>query len=123
MRGRPALPVCAALAIASLACGPAASSSCPTHDYDMRACPSPMPSFSADVQPIFEAKCTTCHAPGGLRASSPLTTWKQIDGLLSTVVMYVVTCKMPNVAEGGVALTPAERGTMLDWFACMAPNN
>jgi hypothetical protein len=82
-----------------------------------------MPSFATDVQPIFQAKCTTCHAPGGLRASSPLTTYKQIDGLLSTVVMYVVTCKMPNVNEGGVALTPAERSTMLDWFACMAPNN
>jgi hypothetical protein len=122
VRGRPALVVCAALAAAALACGPAGSS-CPTGDYEQRTCPSPEPSFSTDVAPIFRAKCATCHAPGGLRASTPLTTWKQIDDLLSTVTVYVVTCKMPDVSVGGVALTPEERSTMLDWFACMAPNN
>jgi hypothetical protein len=122
VRGRPALVVCAALAAAALTCGPAGSS-CPTGDYQQRACPSPEPSFSAQVLPIIQTKCATCHAPGGLRSSTPLTTWKQVDALLSTVVTYVVTCKMPDVTDGGVPLTPEERATMLDWFACMAPNN
>jgi hypothetical protein len=123
VRGRPALLVCAVavLAVAALACGPAATS-CPKDDYP-RPCPSPPPSFSADVLPVFQAKCDGCHGPGKLRASTPLTTWDEIQKLLPTVVVYVVNCRMPNVAEGGTPLTPAERSTMLDWFVCMTPNN
>jgi uncharacterized membrane protein len=120
VRGRPARLLGAALIAAALGCG-SEPSSCPHGDFPT-SCPAMVPSFSADVLPIFQAKCDVCHAPGGQRAETPLTTWSQITQVrLSTVVQYVQDCKMPLAPVP--ALTPEERKTMLDWFVCMTPNN
>jgi mono/diheme cytochrome c family protein len=89
-------------------------------DYPM-SCPTPVPSYAAEVQAIFQAKCATCHAPGGQRSESPLTTWLQIQSRLSTVVQWTNDCRMPPV--GAPALTSDERKAMLGWFVCNAPNN
>ena len=113
--------MCAALAAAAVACGSNdAPANCPRGDFPP-SCPIPSPTFVANAEPIFQARCQPCHAPGGPKADVPLTTWTQIERRLSTVVSLVNSCMMPP--PGALALTSDERQTLLGWFACNAPNN
>jgi hypothetical protein len=85
------------------------------------ACPGPPPSFAADVKPIFDSVCTTCHAPGGKKADVPFTTFDQIHGRRTTILSQVYDCVMPPV--DGPQLSDAQRLTLMTWFVCEAPNN
>jgi hypothetical protein len=121
VRGRPALPLHAALLAAVLACGPAdPATSCP-RDLPM-SCPVPAPSFSGQIQAIYQAKCQACHAPGGQESTKPFTTLAQIRAEpLSTMLGQVYNCVMPKA--GAPPLTPDERQALLGWLVCMEPDN
>src|SRR5438309_6694662 len=60
-------------------------------------CPATAPSFTADVKPIFDSVCTTCHTPGGQMASVPFNTYAQIYGRRTTILSQVYDCVMPPV--------------------------
>jgi uncharacterized membrane protein len=122
MRRAGALWAWAALAPLLLGCGPADGGSCPGDDAPT-ACPSPAPSFMGEVQSIIQAKCTTCHAPGGIEARFPLVTYQQIKVEADPGTMYrqVLTCRMPQA--GAPPLTDVERQALLTWLFCGAPNN
>src|SRR5207247_383491 len=34
--------------------------------------------FTADVQPILNARCIVCHAPGGVSSFTPLTSYAEV---------------------------------------------
>jgi uncharacterized membrane protein len=119
--GRPALIISATLAAAALACGSSdPPASCPR---DIPAsCPAPAPSFSAEVQAIFQAKCVPCHAPGGQEATKPYTSLELIQRQpLSTMLGQVYNCAMPPATAP--QLTADERQALLGWLVCMRPDN
>ena len=82
------------------------------------------PSFADVYQTVFVPVCDNCHAPGGMEAVMPLTSYAQIYGSNGTEAREIFnqvfeSCLMPpsNAPE---PLTEDERQTLLDWFACGA---
>lgn len=127
VRGRSALIISATLAAVSDARGGGAvlrlerpPASCPR---DLPAsCPMPAPSFSGEVQAIFQTKCVPCHAPGGQEASKPYTSLALIQRqALSTMLGQVYNCAMPPATA--LQLTADERQALLGWLVCMRPDN
>ena len=108
------------LAASAAGCGPSAANNCP--NQQVPACPAVAPSFAAEVDPIIQGVCVTCHSPGGMEASRPLTTYAQITAPVNkgTAFGQLLDCLMPP-ANAPKPLTPAERQTLLEWFACGAP--
>ena len=110
------------LALGALAACAARPSSCP--DDLPASCPtSGAPSYQATVAAIIADKCDTCHAPGGLDSSLPLTTYNEVFTNRRTVLDQVYNCLMPNTGAGGVALTADERAALLAWLVCGSPDN
>jgi len=85
------------------------------------SCPSPEPSFAADVAPVLQERCAPCHSPGGLAAERPLTSYASVHALRSPVLNQVYGCNMPpSTAE---PLAAGERDVLLAWLVCGAKDN
>jgi len=86
------------------------------------------PSFADDVYPnVFLPVCESCHAPGQTEATTPLTSYAQIYGTDGTEAREIFnqvfeSCLMPP-SNATLLLTDAQRQTLLDWFACGAPDS
>ena len=91
------------------------------------------PSFTNDVFPnVFVPVCDNCHAPGQQEAVMPLTSYPQIYGPASGANMgaeareifnqVFLSCLMPP-SNAPVPLDAEQRQTLLDWFACSAPDD
>jgi len=100
------------------ACGGSESVNCPNLST---TCPSPQPSYATDVRPILNARCTTCHSPGGKEAVRDLTTYSGVFSQRQAVLTQVYSCRMPP----SDAPQPAaqERSVLVGWLVCGAPNN
>lgn len=85
------------------------------------SCPSPAPTWKADVAPMIEDHCVTCHAAGGTAADKPLTTYAQLFSRKGGVLNQVYGCDMPP--EGANPLSKAERLTIESWLVCGAPDD
>lgn len=86
------------------------------------ACPTPTPSWAADVAPIVTSRCYPCHAPGGIAAAKhELSSYDRVFAQRSAVLNQVYACAMPP--KDAPALTPVERQKLLGWLVCKAPNN
>lgn len=80
-------------------------------------------SYSADIRPILDANCISCHAPGGEQEGSPLVTYDD-------VVKYTADRNIVDRTNGTGSLMPPE-GKMNDcnvsyieaWVNAGAPNN
>ncbi|MHB1132808.1 MAG: hypothetical protein ACYC4L_10520 [Chloroflexota bacterium] len=84
-------------------------------------------SFSRDVQPIFQARCVSCHsganAPAGQLLTSHAATLRAVkagDPAGSTLYQYVQSDYMPF---GGPPLSAAQKETIRQWIAAGALNN
>jgi uncharacterized membrane protein len=86
------------------------------------------PSFAGDVYPnVFVPVCANCHAPGGQEATMPFTSYAQIYGTNGNVAREIFnqvfeSCLMPP-SNAPAPLTDDQRQTLLDWFACGAPDD
>ena len=82
------------------------------------ACPDPAPQY-ADVAPIFEQRCSSCHndMPGG---EWPLDTYEHVVDWGSVVRDELLRCSMPP-ADSGVSMTSDERQQILAWVRCRYP--
>jgi hypothetical protein len=118
MRGASFAIGCAALV--ALGCGPAGEGATCPNDLPA-ACPSPAPSYAAEVGAIIQTRCASCHAPGGQEASMPLVTYEQIQRRSASMLTQVYACRMPKA--GAPPLADAERKALLEWLVCRAPNN
>lgn len=105
---------------AAAACGPTGGSKC---DQSIPSCPAVVPDFSSDVLPIIQAVCANCHAPGGVEASLPITSYDEITSprIKTTAFSLVLGCSMPP-ADAPRPLGADERRTLLAWFACGTPD-
>ena len=82
------------------------------------SCPSPAPAY-ASVKPIFEQRCTTCHAgvPGGPWS---LRDYEHIVDWADTIRGELLGCAMPP-PDAGVPITKEERLAILTWIRCDTP--
>lgn len=101
----------------------------------------PEVSFAKDVQPVLDARCSSCHMPGtpgyeasGLSTASYDALMKGTkfgavvipgDALSSTLTMLVEGRADPSIRmpHGGAELPQAEQKTLRDWVTQGAKNN
>jgi len=123
----------AALVCVAGACSSSSSSSgptmppCPT-SLQTDTCPSPLPSWKSDVQPLFEAYCLSCHGTGGVAFGQvPLETYQNVFDNRTRAWQQIYQCLMPNLDASVPATsfpTADQRQTMVTWLdPCNAPNN
>ena len=79
--------------------------------------------FYADVAPIFAARCSVCHYPGGFETKYQFDTYAQIMSNMTNThaLTQIYSCRMPPSCAPN--LTAEERATMLKWLVCGAPEN
>jgi hypothetical protein len=91
-------------------------------DVEPDTCPTPMPSYSHDVAPILQQSCVEgCHSATGVDPGRPLETYQEVFGRRTEVLSQIAACRMPPA--GAPVPTDDERGTVLGWVVCGAPNN
>jgi len=120
-QGAPRWPIfVAALTIFGAGCSSgSAADGCPA-TYPM-TCPSPAPSFAADVAPLIQEHCTSCHGPG--QQLPTLGTYENIASPTNQqhVFFRLQYCTMPPPPR--TPLTAQERDTILGWIVCGGLNN
>src|SRR5258706_575413 len=85
-------------------------------------------SYSKDIAPIIQAKCATCHQPGGI-GPMPLNNYAQIKGFSPIIREVIRTHRMPPyLADETVGafqdddrLTPDQMKTLVHWIDAGAP--
>lgn len=82
------------------------------------ACSDPSLRF-ADVQPLFEAHCVTCHY-GELGGPWPMRSYMDVADWHDVVAADIAYCSMPP-ADAGSTMTTAEKQKILDWLRCGFP--
>ena len=98
--------------------GTGGAGSCPN---DLPAACGTAPSYQATVAPIINARCLTCHSPGGQQSSLPFQTYSQVYTQRSAILNQVYSCNMPPVPNPRP--TEQERQELLMWLVCGAPQN
>jgi hypothetical protein len=83
-----------------------------------RVCPDPAPSY-ADVEPIFEMHCISCH--DGLGENWALTSYDHVADWYDTIRAMMLTCGMPPLDAGTSMPTTEERELILTWIRCGYP--
>jgi hypothetical protein len=95
---------------------------CPNLTPD--ACPSPMPSWTNQIEPLMHRDCAPCHFEGGVATVNPLydyESYTRVHFQLTTMLQFVGNCCMPPL--DGAALTNQDRAALLAWLICGAPDN
>jgi hypothetical protein len=108
------------LALASLlgACSPKADKTCPTTDQ-AECLDAATVSYDGDIGVILNARCTPCHATGGVESTIILTDYAHASGEQMSIAGQLVTCSMPP--DGSPQLSADERTQILTWLSCGAP--
>ncbi len=104
-----------------------ACSSSSNADSDGGACPvatgcptSAPPTYTADIAPILDRVCLTCHAPGG-PGGVDFSTYAKVFANRSAILDQVNACIMPP--SNGPALSAGDRIALTGWLECGAPND
>ncbi len=92
---------------------------CPRDIPSTAYCPTAVPSFAGDVEPILSARCKLCHTLGGVAARVMFDTYDEAFVWYKLMYTQVYACTMPPSCAG--PLLDAERRTLLKWFVCKAP--
>jgi hypothetical protein len=82
-------------------------------------CPTAVPSFDGDVEPILASRCKLCHSPNGIAQGIQFDTYAEAFSWYKVMYTQVFACTMPPSCVG--PLPDAERQTLLKWFVCKAP--
>jgi hypothetical protein len=82
------------------------------------ACENPSLRY-ADVKPIFEEHCVTCHF-GAWNGPWPMNDYQHVYDWKDDIRGDVVSCAMPPY-DGGVPMPMEQRQTLLMWIRCDAP--
>jgi mono/diheme cytochrome c family protein len=85
-------------------------------------------SYAKTIAPIVQAKCATCHQPGGI-GPMPLNNYEQIKGFSPMIREVIRTHRMPPyLADETVGqfqdddrLTPTQMKTLVHWIDAGAP--
>lgn len=107
-------------AAAIAACGPTTPEEepVPCEVVAPTQCVEPSPTW-ADVAPIFEKSCASCH--DGERGSPwPLDTYSHVADWWDVIRDELIDCSMPP-SDADEPLPPADRDTLLMWLRCGFP--
>jgi Copper type II ascorbate-dependent monooxygenase, C-terminal domain/EF hand/AhpC/TSA family len=85
-------------------------------------------SYSKTIAPIVEAKCTTCHQPGGI-GPMPLISYEQVKGFSPMIREVIRTHRMPPFEPDETVgqwkddgrLSPDQMKTLVHWIDAGAP--
>jgi hypothetical protein len=85
-------------------------------------------SYSKTIAPMVEAKCTTCHQPGGI-GPMPLTSYEQVKGFSPMIREVIRTHRMPPFQpdesvgqwKDDGRLSPDQMKTLVHWIDAGAP--
>ncbi len=85
-------------------------------------------SYSKDIAPIIQAKCTACHQPGGVGPMT-LTSYEQVKNFAPMVREAIRTQRMPPFAadaaighfQDDMRLTSAQKTALVHWIEAGAP--
>jgi hypothetical protein len=85
-------------------------------------------SYAKDIAPMIQAKCATCHQPGGI-GPMPLNNYTQIKGFAPMIREVIRTHRMPPyLADETVGafqdddrLSPKQMKTLVHWIEAGAP--
>jgi uncharacterized membrane protein len=98
------------------------SSTCPSDlptDTDCAA--GVAPKYGAVIAGIVEQRCRGCHYPQNPFSSQVFGDYEQLFAARRTALSRVYGCLMPP--SEATPLRPEERGALLKWFVCGAPQN
>jgi uncharacterized membrane protein len=108
-------PAVAAMLVTVVACRTRAPVAVPS-----RSCSGPPTTYVADVRPLLERRCFTCHANDGPAAEDHDFTRVEILRAQRRSLTDVVTARaMPP--QGRPQLTDDEAALLLRWASCDAP--
>jgi hypothetical protein len=119
-----------ALCLLRLACaddaGPdgassAGAGSCPMDLPTDADCPAAAPRYGAVIADIVEQRCQSCHYPQNPFSSEVFDDYSGLFEARRTALSQVYGCRMPP--PEAPQLRPEERGALLKWFVCGAPQN
>jgi hypothetical protein len=107
--------------VALLVVGCVADELVPRPSGPAAACTSTPPTYGADVRPVLEQRCFTCHANDGPAAEEHDFTRVETLRVQRHQLVDVVTARaMPP--KGRPQLTDGQAQTLLQWVACGARN-
>lgn len=90
-----------------------------TEDSTEITCGATTPSFSAEVYPVLQQKCISCHSDAMPRGNVSLSNYIKVSTNKSAVRRIFVS----STAHEGVTVTDAQRNTVCCWIDSDAPNN
>ena len=87
-----------------------------------------VPTFHKDIEPIFQARCQSCHRPGEI-APMPLLTYQDARPWAKAIRAAVASGKMPpwtpdphyGKFSNDLSLRPSEKETIVAWIDAGAP--
>jgi hypothetical protein len=83
------------------------------------SCPDPAPRY-ADVAPIFEQRCVSCHSPLWT-GPWPLDTYKHVSDWQDTIRSNLLDCTMPPPDSDAGPLLDEESAKILAFIRCGLP--
>lgn len=92
--------------------------------YGVTVCDTTAISYSADIKPIIDRNCISCHTPGGQQSTSPLNTHAQLNAFsanseLMNRIRGIGVSLMPPTAP----LTNCDQQKIEAWVRAGSPNN
>ena len=84
-------------------------------------CPAAAPKYSPVVSRIVTERCLGCHYAGNPFSSQTFVDYDDVYAARRTMSTRVYGCDMPP--PDAPQLTVEERGALLKWFVCGAPQN
>ncbi len=102
------VPACALLMACAMGSGQDCDVTPPT------SCSAPALHY-ANVQPIIQQRCTSCHS--GTTEQWPLTDYSHVASWYDIIPAELVACRMPP-PDAGMGMTNEERMTLLTWLHC-----
>lgn len=95
--------------------------SCPNDLPTDGDCPAAAPHYSAVVSRIVTERCGGCHFENNPFSSQVFVDYDSTYAARRSMLTQVYGCNMPPV--DAPQLTAQERGALLKWFTCGAPQN
>lgn len=94
---------------------------CPNDLPSDDRCAQAAPSYATEVAQVIAQRCAACHYPDNPQSSQVFAELEDVQAARTTMLTLVYRCEMPPAA--GAALSPEERGALLQWLVCGAPDN
>jgi uncharacterized membrane protein len=86
------------------------------------SCPNTIPSFSATIVPIVQARCNVCHSQSNDAGLWPLNDQQSLYDWRVAILEVLRSCQQPPPGSG-VSLTLTERKAFEAWLVCGASDN